>query len=449
MTNSIELQVISKILTSDNQVEVDRLCTYDPTYYSVFYEHIKFILDHKDRYGDVPDVFTFQAQFEDVTLVQVSESIEYLEEGIKKNKQQILLLETFNKLADLGSGDVTEAWKYLERRCEAASQLDPANATDIVKDAVKRSEQIIEFNKQKRIPTGFPEIDKIMYGGLSTVEELLILVARTNTGKSWVCTKMMESAQANGFRTLYYSPEMQSSFIGTRFDTWRGHFKNSDLFRGQYNDDYIAYLKDLEKEDTSAYIVEDCDMPGGVTTVKALEQRIKKLGIQLLIIDGLSYIQDGSNEKDTIKYKNICNDLFKLSKRYGCSVVVAMQANRETKDNKDDKGEPFPNIYNVEGSDHPARIATQVIALRQIFEKHMLDMRLEKSRSAKNTKPTFSYSWDPNTGTTELIADDAPEVGSPSVYTTPSVPVVSTKISSSAPSMDDIDDDEDLDEVEF
>ena len=88
MTNSIELQVISRILSSDSPNEVDRLCSYDESYYAVFKEHIKFILDHRQKYGQVPDLFTFQARFEDVIIVQVNESIEYLEIELKKNKKR-------------------------------------------------------------------------------------------------------------------------------------------------------------------------------------------------------------------------------------------------------------------------------------------------------------------------------------------------------------------------
>ena len=184
MTSSVELQVISKILTTDSSIELDRLCAYDESYYAVFKEHIRFILEHKQQYGDVPDVFTFQAKFEDIVLVQVNEPIQFLEDGLRKNKQQILLLETFNKLSDLGSADVSEAWEYLSNQVDRASELDTSQPLNIVKDADKRAQQILEFNKQKRIPTGFKQIDKCLYGGLSTVEELLVIIARTNSGKA-------------------------------------------------------------------------------------------------------------------------------------------------------------------------------------------------------------------------------------------------------------------------
>lgn len=123
------------------------------------------------------------------------------------------------------------------------------------------------------------------------------------------------------------------------------------------------------------------------------------------------------NDNDTVKYKNICEDLFAMSKECGCAVAVAVQANRATKDSKDEKGEPFPNLYNIEGSDHPARIATQVFAIRQIFEKHILDIRLEKSRNAQNQKPMFSYNWNINTGAAAFIpnTEDLPTVSTPIV----------------------------------
>lgn len=628
MTSSVELQVISKILTTDSSIELDRLCAYDESYYAVFKEHIRFILEHKQQYGDVPDVFTFQAKFEDIVLVQVNEPIQFLEDGLRKNKQQILLLETFNKLSDLGSTDVSEAWEYLSNQVDRASELDTSQPLNIVKDADKRAQQILEFNKQKRIPTGFKQIDKCLYGGLSTVEELLVIIARTNSGKaqplwskvltphgwktmgevqigdtligknndngkviqifpqgvkdyyrvhfddgtyaeccddhlwevvdidkrinrisdeyevlklsdirksdttytvdlcgqlefdatilfpneveygqasgyfvttenvidsnrsykiitrieyvgktecqcilldneshtyitdgytvthnSWVCTKMMESAQANGFPVLFYSPEMQSCFIGARFDTWRSHFKNSDLFRGNYTEEYLNYLKDLAQNSTDAFVVEDKDMSEGKTTVSGLERLVKKHHIKLLIVDGLSYIAEEKRAaNDSIKYKDICNGLFRLSKTYGCAVVVAMQANRDTKETKDEKGLPFPTMYEAESSDHPARIATQVFTMRQIFEKHIMDIRLEKSRTAANTRPVFSYSWDPNTGNMEYVENVEESVNTP-VPTSTSVPTVSSTISigntsNTIDGFDSLDDDDD-DDIEF
>lgn len=410
MLASVELQVVSRLLVCEDKSEADVLLSFGDEYYSVFNKQIAFIKDHVSRYGQVPDVFTFQSEFPDVELVRVDEPLEYLVSGMRRNRQRILLLETFNKIHDLDEDDVAYAWKYLSSQCDLASDLEDSKPMNIVSESKERSEQVIEFSKQERIPTGFKEIDELMYGGLSTVEELLVIIARTNSGKSWCCTKMMETAQRNGFPVLYYSPEMQSSFLATRFDTWRGHFKNSDIFNGRYDSRYREYIESLSKEKVPAIVVEDKDFPDGVS-VSGLSTLVKRNSIKLLIIDGLSYMKDDKKySKDYDKYKHICADLFNLSKKYSCAVVVTMQANRATQDNKDENGEPFPNIYNAEGSDHPARIATQVFAIRQIFETKTLDIRLEKSRNSSNRRPVLSYVWDVNTGRAEYVRGDSSQI---------------------------------------
>lgn len=800
MIASIELQVISKILTSDDTQEVETLCEFDDSYYSLFKPHIQFILKHKDKYGKVPDPFTFQSEFMDFNTVAVRESMDYLTEQMRKNKRHILMTETFNQLKDMGSDDIDVAWQYLRLQCEKVDELDSTQPLDLVHDAQKRGSQVIEYSQQARIPTGFPEIDKAMYGGLSTVEELLVLVARTNSGKaqplwskvltpsgwvtmgdlkvgdvvvgknndngrvlqifpqgekdyyrvtfednttveccddhlwevlnkarrrsdsahfgehlvlttkeiresidkhysvdisdaihfdipfdesseldgyllgvllgdgglsknyatitneseelwerlesilakygckrsgknrdtisgivrgdnfvvkklreygllhkksidkfipkkfltapvsvrkallaglvdtdgyarkhqsvwefdtaseqlcfdfaelarslgvkvtvhcredsfytqngvrhqgkgvrhlvcrstfnpfwfskkaqqyylrteiegrsgprrhckmirnieyvgktecqcilldnhthtyitdsytvthnSWVSIRMMETAQKNGFPVLYYSPEMQGAYVGARFDTWRNHFSNSDIIRGNYSEQYHNYIKSLQKEDTSAFVLEDSDAPDGCVNVPFIKKLVRKNKIKLVIIDGLSYMEDVKGRKgdtDSTKYKNLCADLFQMSKQCGCAVVVVLQANRATKDNKDDKGEVFPNIYNIEGSDHPARIATQVFAMRQIFDKHVLDIRLEKSRNANNQKPEFSYAWDINTGNVQYLASESDIVGSsgvPTVNAALNVPNVAAQTADI--SLDDSDDELDF-----
>lgn len=445
MLTSIELQVISRILTSEDPVEVDTLCGFDSSYYSVFKPQIEFIFDHRQQYNAIPDIFTFQVEFPQVTLVTVKEPLEYLCTEMQKNKQHILLLETFNKLKDLGSGDVTDAWNYLARQCDKASELDTTTPLDLIKDAKLRSEQVQEFSRQARIPTGFAEIDKLMYGGLSTVEELLLIVARTNSGKSWMCVKMMESAQKAGYPVLYYSPEMQASFLGTRFDTWRAHFQNSQLYQGNYTEGYFEYLKKLSQEETSAYILEDKNMSSGEVNVQNLETLVKRYKIKLLIIDGLSYMSDTKRgDTDYIRYKNICLDLFKLSKKHRCAVVVALQANRETREEKDDKGIAMPSLFNIEGSDHPARICTQAFSMRQVFEKHVIDIRLEKSRIANNQKPVLSYAWDVNTGNMQYLPGGDDDPVSSVISSTPHI----TTTSLNGPTDSGFSDDS-FDEVEF
>ena len=410
MTESIELLVISKILTSNDEALVNELCSYDSSFYSVFPNQINFILDHRSRFGNVPDVITFMDAYRGFEIVDVSrEQKDFLVSELRKNKKRILVRETFNQLKELGSGDVDIAWEYLNQQCDKAAQLADIKPMDIIADAEVRANQIIEWSKQARIPTGFAEIDKLTYGGWSTVEDMIAIVAGTNSGKSWICAKTMEAAHNARFPVAMYSPEMQASYFATRFDTWRGHFKNSELFQGKYTDDYREYIDRLKNDPVPAFIIEDKDMPDGVSP-KHLELFVKQHGIKLLIIDGISYMSDDRKaSSDYERLTHIAKDLFSLSKKCGCAIFVAVQANRESKDTKDEKGVPFPNIFNVAGAFSIVQIATQVYALRQIFDKHVMELRMEKSRKSVNEKKILSYSCDLNTGTMQYLQGDESE----------------------------------------
>lgn len=400
MLESVELQVISKILRSEDEKEIDDLLSFDDTYYSIFRPHIQFIINHKLKYGNVPDIFTFLSQFPDIdSLVECNEPFEYLREQMRLNKMRILFVETFNRIKDANQEDVQNVWLYIRNQCDQVDKLDSLQPMNIIKDAKKRAKIVEDASKQARIPTGFAEIDELFNGGLSTVEELMLVVARTNSGKSWVLVKMMESAQRHGFPVLYYSPEMQPSFLGTRFDTWRGKFKNSEIFNGRYTQEYREYLDELEQESVPAYVLEDKDVADNSVDVMKLKNFVHKNQIKLLIIDGLSYMEDTKRATtDYIRYKNMCQDLFKLSKEEKCSIVVAMQANRETKANSEDGKDPWPNLYNIEGSDHPGRIATSAIMLRQVITSSALQVKIEKSRNSGHKRDMISYHWDPNYG---------------------------------------------------
>lgn len=419
MKESIETLVISKILTSDDEKLVADLCSFDSSYYAVDGKQIDFILDHLQKYGNVPEVFTFLQEFPTFVIVDAQrESKEFLVTELKKNKQRILIRETYNMLGTLGSSDVSEAWEYMYRQCEKAAALDNSKPMNIVADADERAEQVKEWAKQDRIPTGFAELDALIYGGWSTVEEFAVMVAGTNSGKSWCCAKALEAAQRAGFPCALYSPEMQAAYFATRFDTWRGHFKNSELFQGKYTDDYRVYLETLKKDPVPAFIIEDKDMPEGVSP-RHLAAFVKQHGIKLLIIDGISYMSDdrkANSEYD--RQMHIAKDLFDLSKRYHCAILVAAQANRETKDTKDEKGNPFPDLYHIAGSFAVAQVATLGFAIRQIFDKQVFEMRAEKARNSKNNKTILSYSWDINTGSMQYMQGDAsedPMVGTPNV----------------------------------
>ena len=96
------------------------------------------------------------------------------------------------------------------------------------------------------LPTGFPELDEHI-GGLALGEEFVVIVARTNQGKSWILLKMATHICNIGHNVGYISPEMSYNAIGYRYDTLSAHFSNSDLFRGKEISNYKEHIDNLQK----------------------------------------------------------------------------------------------------------------------------------------------------------------------------------------------------------
>ena len=63
MIEAVEVQVISKLLTCEDDYVVDTLLSYDTSYFSGYLKEFEYIQNHRQKYGTVPGVFDFQAQF--------------------------------------------------------------------------------------------------------------------------------------------------------------------------------------------------------------------------------------------------------------------------------------------------------------------------------------------------------------------------------------------------
>ena len=396
----VSLQIISKILaTKDISILEDNLLTQD---YFVGYEsEYSFITDHVKEYGAVPDKATFLSKFPSVDLVEVSESDRYLVDTIREEYLYYKSVPVVQKIAELLKSDANAAAEYM---VHAMKELEPnyrLSGTDIVAEASERFEQFLdrkEHQEQWFFTSGFEELDDLIHG-IQREEEYFVIFARTNQGKSWVLEKMCTHIWQIGFNVGYISPEMGASSVGYRFDTLYKNFSNKGLMWGKdtvETGEYQSYIEELKQRKNKFIVATPNDFSRKITVAK-LRNWIKQYKLDLIAVDGITYMTDeryqrGDNK--TTQLTHISEDLMSLSMEMRVPILIVVQANRGGV--VQDDNDSTPGLETIRDSDGIAQNASKVISIRQTKDG-ILKLEVKKQRfGAVGGK--LNYQWDIDSG---------------------------------------------------
>ena len=407
----VSLQIISKILaTKDISILDDNMLTKD---YFVGYENeYDFLTNHYKEYGTVPDKATFLSKFPDIELVEVGESNNYLVDTIREEYLYYKSVPIVQKIAELLKSDANVAAEYM---LQAIKELEPnyrLSGTDIIADAKDRYDQFVERKENQEnwfFTSGFEELDDLIHG-IQREEEYFVIFARTNQGKSWVLEKMCTHIWQIGFNVGYISPEMGASSIGYRFDTLYKNFSNKGLMWGRdtiETDEYQQYIEELQKHKNKFIVATPNDFTRKITVSK-LRNWIKQYQLDLVAVDGITYMTDeryqrGDNK--TTQLTHISEDLMSLSMEMRVPILIVVQANRGGVAQDDNAG--APELDTIRDSDGIAQNASKVLSIRQTKDS-ILKLEIKKQRfGAVGGK--LNYQWDIDTGDFVFIPsyDDA------------------------------------------
>lgn len=394
----VQTQILNKILHTKS---VDIVFENDLTesHFGEYAREYNFIMEHYKKYGNVPDIATFLDAFNEFDLTEVSESDAYLIDKIREDYQYRVLVPILNKAAELAQSNSVDSVDFLKTELPQLSVIDAAEGVDIIKHANQRYEEYLQKKNSTdpwMRPTGFKELDDDI-GGIAPYEEFILIFARTNQGKSFVACKMAEHNWKYGANVGYISPEMSANAIGYRVDTLNEHFSNFALYTGRDVPEYEQYINDLMLNQKNSFVVATPLDFNKKITVQKLKKFIIRHKLDILFIDGITYLTDerykrGDNK--TTSLTNISEDLMELSCEMRIPVIAVAQANRA---GVDDNG-GVPSLESIRDSDGMAHNATKVIALRQHNNK--LKMKILKNRNGK-VGTELCYDWQIDTGTFE------------------------------------------------
>lgn len=406
----VQLQIISKILaTGDYGLVENNLLTED--YFVGYQQEFEFINSHYKEYGNIPDKATFLAKFPDIELVEVTESDRYLLDTIREEYLYYKSVPVVQKIAELLKTDANAAAEYMVSQIQELQPHYSLEGTNIISQAQERFEQFQERKEHQEewfFTCGFPELDEIIHG-IQREEELFVIFARTNQGKSWIMEKMCTHVWQLGFNVGYISPEMSANSIGYRFDTLYKNFSNKGLMWGKQeieNESYQSYINDLKQKQNKFIVATPLDFDKQITVTK-LKQFIKQHKLDLIAIDGITYMTDERSRRGdtkTTSLTNISEDLMSLSMELKVPVIVVVQANRSGTFENGQEG--TPELESIRDSDGIAHNASKSISIRQTGAG--LEIGIKKQRfGAVGGK--LIYNWDIDKGDFQFIPsyDDA------------------------------------------
>ena len=407
----VQLQTISKILeTGSNAIVEENFLTSE--YFTGYEEQFEFIENHVQKYGNVPDKATFLNAFPDTDLVEVAESDKYLVDTLREELLYQKSVPVLKQMAELLKTDSNAAAEYMANQMAVLQPNYDVGGTDIIAQARKRYEQFQERKKNPkawRFESGFKELDDLI-DGIERKEEFIVIVARTNQGKSWMLEKMSSHVWGLGFNVGYYSAEMSDTKIGFRFDTLTQHYSNRGLMSG--NDDideeqYLKYVTELQSRPNQFIVATPKDFDG-ITTVSKLKKWVRKFKLDLIAIDGLTYLTDErgkKNDNKTTSLTNICEDLMSMSMELEIPVLAVVQANRTGVVGEENDGTPA--LESIRDSDGISHNASKVLSVQQ-KKNNIFEIDIPKNRNGMRGGK-LKYTWDINTGEYTFIPsiDDA------------------------------------------
>lgn len=388
----VEMQVLSKVLNNkDISLITNNNLTED--YFLNYVDEYNFILNHYARYGNVPDLETFLDKFPDFQVVKVSENDEYLITTIREEAQYAKTVPIINKVADLLQTNAYDAVDYLRSVLPTLDISKDNIGTNIIKNATDRYNEYLErANGNNRfLSTGFLELDEIV-GGLNRGEEFVVIVARTGEGKTWVLLKMLEELWKNKLSVGLIEPEMSYNKIGYRFDTLNANISNTSLLRGNDNINYKPYIDRLNKNKTPFIVASPKDFDSNITVSK-LKMFCETNNLDVLGVDGISYLRDERGKKSdnkTTSLTNISEDLMNLSISLGIPIICVVQSNRTGAGT-----ENAPELDSIRDSDGIAYNASMILAIKQ--KEPGIEIVVRKNRNGMRDGKVL-YAWDIDKG---------------------------------------------------
>ena len=260
---------------------------------------------------------------------------------IVKDRAMLRSLEAFGQEAQAEAHNAAEPAvavfdrmaQKLERLAHREEEGEPVKAGDLLAGYVELLTQRME-GKIKPISTGFRDVDAMLDGGFER-GTLSVLAARPGMGKTAFGLALARNIAFEG-SALFLSMEMSHSQVSDRNIAALGGLPISWLRKPLDNDkmNWDRVTAAFGKAQALTMFIDD-KTNLNMLEIRAKARRVKRRsGLDLLVIDQLSFITGGknsakANENKAYEIGEHTRGAVALAKELDCAVVLLAQLNRE------------------------------------------------------------------------------------------------------------------------
>lgn len=373
--------------------------------------------EHTDKYKILPDTTQIKATTGiDIDPVpELSEGhYEWFFDEFEAFTKRQELERAILKAADLlEKGDFSPVEKLIKDAVQISLQKDMG--TDYFADPAFRINKY--FNSGGQVSTGWPQMDRILYGGMSR-GELNIFAGGSGSGKSLVMMNLALNWLQTGLSGVYITLELSEELTSLRTDAMLTSMGTKDIRK---DIDSTALKVALMGKKSGKYRVKGLPAQSNVNDIRAYLKEVQiQTGIKIdfVMVDYLDLVMPVSvkvNPNDQfIKDKYVAEELRNLSKELGVLLVTASQLNRSAVDEIEfDHSHIAGGISKINTADNVFGIFTS----RSMRERGKYQIQCMKSRSSTGVGMKVDLEY--NIATMRITDDDPENAGDDVTYRAP------------------------------
>jgi replicative DNA helicase len=292
---------------------------------------------------------------------KLSEGVSRLEKGEKGIVQSLR-----RELADL---EFTE---------EAKGRFRPLS--EIIDSEVIPALHKLRQGETGKIPTGFDAIDRVIGGGISLTDVLLI-AGLPGGGKSALVLKLAANIAKQNIPVAFLSGEMSDKENGLRLLSQAAQVQNLNSAIHIY-DDELTNLVQWAEAIKSLPIYFDSTTYDLQTISASLRGLVETHGIKVLVIDYIQLLKQTKNDR-TKRFERITEtsqEVKRLAMEYGIAVIEVAQFNREGAKSG------TPGMHDLEGSSQLEKDTSLIFIIDREEQGSNVKLRIVKGRNSGTTE---------------------------------------------------------------